>query len=115
MDGGTLTDASGLTITSPAVLTGLGTVAANIGASSGTITASGGTLEVTGTVAGATLLRIGSGASDRLKLDGVSIATTVSFLGSTGTLELNTGGTLTITNAWRSAPIRYCWTAPARP
>ena len=50
MDGGTLTDASGLTITSPAVLTGEGTIAANIAASTGTITATGGTLEVTGTV-----------------------------------------------------------------
>src|SRR6185437_9571033 len=69
MDGGTLTDASGLTITSPAVLTGEGTIAANIAASTGTITATGGTLEITGTVTTATLLRIGTVSGDTLKLD----------------------------------------------
>jgi hypothetical protein len=99
LDGGTLTDASGLTIGSSASLTGKGKVSANITTSAGTITASGGTLEVNGTVTNATLLQIGSGTTDTLKLDGVSSATTVTFLGSTGTLEVNTAGTLTVTNA----------------
>ena len=45
LSGGTLTDASGLTIGSGATLTGSGTVAANIAAGAGTITASGGVLD----------------------------------------------------------------------
>ena len=95
MAGGTLTDSSGLTVTS-GTLSGFGTVAANV-SGAGAIAASGGTLEITGTLGGTTALTI-TGASDTLKLDATSAATSLTF-SSTGTLELNTAGTLTLTNA----------------
>src|SRR5262249_14465566 len=44
--------------------------------------------------------RVGSGATDTLKLDGVSSTTIFAFLGTTGgTLEVNTGGALTVGGA----------------
>ena len=99
LDGGTLTDALGITVASGA-LTGFGKVNANIPTSAGTITATGGTLELNGTVASTTGgLHIGSASGDRLKLDGVSIATSATFSGTAGRLELNAAGTLTLTNA----------------
>ena len=42
---------------------------------------------------------IGSGATDKLLLDGVSYATSASFAGTTGTLEIKTAGSLTLTSA----------------
>ena len=100
LDGGTLTDASNLTIGAGATLTGFGKVNANIPTSVGTITATGGTLELNGTVASTTGgLHIGSASGDTLKLDGISTATSVAFSGTAGTLELNTAATVTLTNA----------------
>ena len=65
---------------------------------SGTVTASGGTLKMTSGVSGPALT-IGSGASDKLLLDAASAATSATFSGSTGTLEINTAGSLTLSNA----------------
>ena len=105
MAGGSLTDGSGLTLGSGATagtLTGFGTVVANVSkggsATTNTITASAGTLEIDGTATSIDSLTVGSGATDKLKLDGVSSATSVTFSGNTGTLELNTAGTLTLTD-----------------
>src|SRR5439155_882332 len=69
LEGGTLSDASGLTVGSGATLTGSGTVAANIAAGSGTITASGGTLHLTGTVASGPSLTIANVASSVLSIE----------------------------------------------
>ena len=106
MSGGTLADASGITLgsgTNSGFLTGFGKVSGNIAkggsGTTNTLTASGGTLEITGTVTGVDSLTIGGGATDTLKLDAASSATSLSFAGSTGTLELNTSGTLTLANA----------------
>src|SRR5438477_594061 len=65
------------------------------------ITASGGTLEIASAISnsGTLALTIGSGASDKLLLDAGSAATSLTFSGSTGTLELNGSGTLILTNA----------------
>ena len=96
----TLTDASGVTISS-GTITGVGKVAAQVTASGAAhITANGGTLEVTGSItnSGGTLVLTITGAGDKLLLDAASAAKTVTF-GSSGTLELNTSGTLTVTDA----------------
>jgi len=106
-DGGTLTGTSGITLgsgTNNGFITGFGKVAAAVshgGTGTGSsVTATGGTLEVTGVVTGVNTLAIGGGASDKLLLDGASSATSVTFAGSTGTLEINTAGeTVTVTNA----------------
>jgi hypothetical protein len=73
LDGGTLTDAAGLTIGSGALLTGKRTVAAPL-SGSGTIRASGGTLDLIGTVSSGPLLRIDTTAGSNLKIDGVATA-----------------------------------------
>jgi hypothetical protein len=109
VDGGTLTDSLGPAIDlGGGLLTGHGTVAAQLIANSnvqtGTVAASGGTLEVTGPIAlspGNALLAlsIGGGASDRLLLDAASSATSLGFAGATGALELNTAASLSLANA----------------
>ena len=65
----------------------------------GIVDATGGTLEINATVTGVGTLEVGSVIGDTLKLDSVSSATSLTFLGSAGTLELNTNGTLTLTGA----------------
>ena len=65
----------------------------------GIIDATGGTLEINASVTGVGTLEVGSVSGDTLKLDSVSNAASLTFLGSAGTLELNTNGTLTLTNA----------------
>src|SRR5580700_3722885 len=92
LSGGSLTDASGLTIGNGALLTGFGTVAANITATSGAITASGGTLRLTGTVTGGTPLTIAADAI--LSLENTPTGGTVTFnSSSSGVLRL-TGTTV---------------------
>jgi len=92
LSGGSLTDASGLTIGNGALLTGFGTVAANITATSGAITASGGTLRLTGTVTGGTPLTIAANAI--LSLENTPTGGTVTFnSSSSGVLRL-TGTTV---------------------
>ena len=65
------------------------------------IKATGGTLEVTGAitngVGGTLLLSIDNGST--LLLDAATTATTATFLGETGILEVGTGGSLTLTNS----------------
>jgi hypothetical protein len=98
-----LTDNAGISL-STGTITGLGIVTGAINATGAAhITANGGTLEIASNVsktgAGSVALTVGSGASDRLKLDGTSTATSLTFSGSTGTLELNTSGTLALTSS----------------
>jgi Hint domain-containing protein/uncharacterized protein DUF4347 len=100
----TLTVSTGTTLSSSGGITGVGTVVSTITGTStctGTITASGGTLDLSGNVTNSGSLRLstGAGATDRLKLDGTASATSMTFGGSTGTLELGTAGALTLTNA----------------
>ncbi len=92
----TASSITGGTITDNGTIIGTGTVTGST-SGSGTVTASGGTLELNITSVGT--LQVGSASGDTLKLDGVSSATLLTFLGSTGTLELNTAGTLTVTSA----------------
>ena len=93
LDGGTLTDASGLTIGSGATLTGSGTVVAPVDGA-GAVTASGGTLEFTGTIDSTTAsaFHIANAANSVLKFDGVvgtaSIHPTITFDGGLGVLDL---------------------------
>ncbi|MEK9283021.1 Ig-like domain-containing protein [Bradyrhizobium sp. ISRA442] len=97
LDGGTLTDASGLTIGASATLIGSGTVAANIAAGTGTITASGGVLNLNGTVASGNAFTIASASASTLKFSGTStMATAVSITSANQTLEVGAGGNLTI-------------------
>src|SRR5438105_5348411 len=96
-----LTDNAGISL-STGTITGLGKVTGAITATGAAhITASGGTWEIASAIStsGSLALTVGSGASDKLLLDAGSAATSLSFSGSTGTLELNTNGTLTLTNA----------------
>ena len=75
IDGGTLTDAAGITLTSPATLTGSGTIAANTALSgTGTVTASGGTLDLLGTVNSGLVLQIDTTAGSLLKIDGTAVS-----------------------------------------
>src|SRR5205814_4142483 len=99
--GSRLTDNAGISL-STGTITGLGKVTGAISASGAAhITASGGTLEIASAISnsGTLALTIGSGASDKLLLDAGSAATSLTFSGSTGTLELNSSGTLVLTNA----------------
>src|SRR5207248_2750475 len=98
--GWSLTDNNGMSLTS-GTITGRGTVTGAISASGAAhITANGGTLTiVNGIYNTGTLALSVTGASDRLVLDGASAASSLSFNGSSGTLELNTSGTLTVANA----------------
>jgi hypothetical protein len=101
--GATLTVTNGTSLTSSGGITGNGVVSSTIAAtatSTATITASGGTLEIQQAItnSGALKLAVSSGASDTLLLDAASAATSLTFSGSTGTLELNTSGALTLTS-----------------
>src|SRR6202040_1376811 len=96
-----LTDNAGISL-STGTITGLGKVTGAITATgAAAIIASGGALEIASAItnSGSLALTVGSGASDKLLLDAGSAATSLGFSGSTGTLELNTSGTLTLTNA----------------
>ena len=91
LDGGTLTDTSGITLgasSNNGFITGFGTIAAAIshsGSGSGsTIVASGGTLDITGNVGSSTNgLQIASGAT--LRLDGTVASGDVVTFNSTAT------------------------------
>src|SRR4029077_252478 len=98
--GATFNDASGATI-STGTVSGQGVFNSTLTASgAASVTASGGTLEMVGAISGGSpALTVGSGASDKLLLDAADAATSATFSGSTGTLELNTAGSLTLTNA----------------
>ena len=93
----------GIVIGNSDVLSGTGTI--NITPSgtisgAGTITETGGgTLEINGAISSIDTLTVGGTSSDILKLDAASSATNVTFSGSSGTLELASGGTLTVTTA----------------
>ena len=106
----TLTVTNGTMLSSSGGVRGVGKLTSAVTASStstATITATGGTLEITGAIADNTSnngtaflkLAIGSAATDRLLLDAASTATSLTFAGTTGTLELNTNSSLTLTNA----------------
>ena len=110
LDGGTLTDSSGITLgnsarTDNGSISGWGKIVANIdqvgAGTANTITASGGTLEIDGNVGTSgtpvSSLVVGAGLTDELLLDGASYATSASFLGSTGTLAIGASGALTLT------------------
>ena len=101
IDGGTLTDASGITLTSPAALTGLGTIAANTALSgTGTVTASGGTLDLLGTVNSGLVLAIGTTAGSLLKIDGTAVsASAITLNNANQKLEIGAAGSLTINAA----------------
>ena len=71
MSGGTLADASGVTVGSGATLTGAGTVSANL-SGAGTITAKSGTLLLSGTVNSGPTLTIDSAAAADLKFTGTA-------------------------------------------
>ena len=103
IDGGTLTDGSGLTIGALATLTGKGTVAANIAAGIGTITASGGTLHLTGTVASGPTLAIANVASSVLSIENTATAAApIAITGSNQTLAIGASGNLTINGGTES-------------
>src|SRR5262249_49318233 len=97
----TLTDnnAGGISL-STGTITGVGKVNASSGISaSGAahITANGGTLEINAAIANTASLALQvTSASDTLKLDAASAATSLSFNGSSGTLEFNATATLEI-------------------
>ena len=101
LDGGTLTDAAGITIGSGASLVGSGTVAAPL-SGSGTVNASGGTLDLTGTVSSGPVLAIDHG---NLLIDGTATAASAIAI-SNGTLVIGTAANLVInaveslTNGW---------------
>jgi hypothetical protein len=104
----TLTDSAGLTLAGGTIsgagklrastnLQGFGTVGIPLSGSTA-VTAAGGTLDVQGKVAGGkAALSIGSGATDRLKISSAARAASASFLGSTGTLEIGSTGSLSLT------------------
>src|SRR5207245_111062 len=95
LDGGTLTDASGLTIGSGATLTGSGTVAANIATGAGTITASAGVLNLTGTVASGPAFTIATGSASTLKFSSTATAAAaISITSANQTLEIGRSGSL---------------------
>jgi hypothetical protein len=110
-----LTDASGVTFgidgtTQNGLLTGVGTVAANLSLATGsnsigsTITAKGGgKLDLTGSVSSGLILSIDTGATNTLKIDGTATAASAinsssngsiqTSLNSTSTLEIGASGT----------------------
>jgi Hint domain len=100
LDGGTLTDAAGLTVGTLATLTGSGTVAANIGAGTGTITASNGVLNLTGSVTSGPSFAIGTASASTLLFSGTATASNpISINDSHQTLEIGSAGNLTINGA----------------
>ena len=94
LDGGTLTDASGMTLGIGATLSGKGTVSAPV-SGGGTITASGGTLEFQSAVDGSTAsaFQIANVSGADLQFDGsvgtASVHPTISFNGANGLLDLS--------------------------
>ncbi len=103
LDGGTLTDASGISLGAApggtGKLSGFGTVAANLtkftGSGANTIIASGGTLDLTGTF-GAGLVAVINPGSD-LKFDNTATSSAaISMIDNTQTLEIGASGALTI-------------------
>jgi len=95
--GGTLADASNLTIGTSATLIGFGTVAANIAAGAGTITASNGTLHLTGTVASGPTLTIASGSASVLSVENTATAASaIGISNANQTLAIGASGNLTI-------------------
>ena len=94
LDGGTLTDASGMALVGAATLSGKGTVSAPL-SGGGTITASVGILEFQGAVDGSTAstFQIANVAGADLQFDGNvgtgSIHPTISFSGANGLLDLS--------------------------
>ena len=104
IDGGTLTDTSGITLGTLATngaITGSGTIAANLARSgtglADTITASGGTLVLTGTVSSGLSLAIASAtASDLLLAATATAANAIAMNNANQTLEIGASGTLTI-------------------
>jgi large repetitive protein len=126
LDGGTLTDASGVTIGNGATLSGTGTVASALTLSSGTVTQTGGsltlasitgagtvngtitnavitaksgTLDLTGSIAGTSTLAIDSSAAAKLKIDGTTLSGAISINSGNQTLEIGALGSLTLTAA----------------
>ena len=100
LSGGTLTDTSGISISSSATLTGFGTVAANITGSGATITASGGLLNLNGTVATGQSFTIATASASTLKFSGAAtVAAPISITSDNQTLETGTGVNLTINGA----------------
>jgi RHS repeat-associated protein len=96
LDGGTLTDASGIAVGNGALLTGKGSVAAPL-SGSGTIKASGGTLDLTKTVSSGLSLQIDTTAGSDLKVDGTATAASaIAMINANQTLEIGIGGALTI-------------------
>ncbi|MEA2790189.1 MAG: large repetitive protein, partial [Acetobacteraceae bacterium] len=91
MDGGTLTDTSGIVIGAGATLTGNGRITAGTAVSgSGVVKASGGTLELGNDLTSTAIaFDIDAVSGSVLRLDGaVASAETLTFLGNSGTLEL---------------------------
>ena len=97
LDGGTLADASGITVSSGR-MTGFGTVNATLsGGGAGTITASGGTLDLTGTVNSGPSFTIDPTVVSTLKFDGTATAASAISISSVNqTLAIGAGGSLTI-------------------
>src|SRR5262249_51500794 len=96
-----LTDNAGISL-STGTITGLGSVTGAVTASgAASIVANGGTLEMKSGITdsgNALSLKI-TGAGDKPLLDAASAANTLTFNGASGTLELNTSGTLTVATA----------------
>jgi hypothetical protein len=100
LDGGALTDASGVAVTSGSVI-GSGTIAANTALSgAGTVKASGGTLDLKGTVSSGPILAIATAAGSDLLIDGTATAAAaISINNVNQTLEIGSAGSLTISAA----------------
>ncbi len=96
--GGTLNDTSGMTIGSGATLSGQGTVTANL-AGTGTITASGGTLNLSGTVTSGPVFTIATTSASVLEFSGTATTGAITINNAFQTLEVGSGGTLTISAA----------------
>ena len=105
LDGGTLTDANGISFGSGATngtLSGFGVVAANLtrlgSGAADTITASGGTLEVTKTFGAGLVAVIDTTSASNLRFDSTSTVAALSITNANQTLEVHSG-TLTLTGA----------------
>jgi hypothetical protein len=104
IDGGTLTDSSGITLTSPGQIIGSGTISANTAISgTGTVTANGGILDILGTINSGVKLAIGTSTASTLKIDGTATASSaISLIDSDQTLAIGATGALTINGASQS-------------
>jgi autotransporter passenger strand-loop-strand repeat protein len=97
LDGGSLTDTAGITVSSGAMLTGKGVVNSPLTGSGGVIRASGGTLDLTGSVTGTSSLQIDSATASVLKIDGnASALAAIAISSANQTLEIGGSGRLTI-------------------